>query len=166
MKKTESMSRLTGSTAGFTLIELMIVVAIIGILVAVAIPNFLKAMDKARYTRCVQALSGLKVAEEMYISDNNTYIALADVEKLGMYMIPGCTVAAGCGTDVTDRIKGTATKQGNCKDFNITTANGGFTYQITGTANDRTACKICMNAKGYNPEKYKDCAGGAACTFP
>ena len=102
MRKTELMKRRLGNAdAGFTLIELMIVVAIIGILVAVAIPNFMKAMDKAKYTRCVQALTGLKTAEEMYITDNNMYVYDAGVEELGMYMVVGCTSTAGCTDTVT-----------------------------------------------------------------
>ena len=154
------MKKLTGSESGFTLIELMIVVAIIGILVAVAIPNFMRAMDKAKYNRCLQALSGLKVAEEMYITDNNGGYT-DQHELLGMYMIPGCTDPAGCGTQVSDRVVGTAAKPTNCKGFAITLVGGNaFEYQIAGTAFDRTSCKICVNAKGFGPAHYNatDCA--------
>jgi prepilin-type N-terminal cleavage/methylation domain-containing protein len=157
------MKRLSGSDAGFTLIELMIVVAIIGILVAVAIPNFMRAMDKARYNSCLQSLTGLKVAEEMYITDNNQYvIANADLEKLGMYMIPGCTALDGCAppNDVASKLNN------NCKNGGYTVGGTAFDYQIHGTAKDRSnagaGCKICVTSRGFIPEKYipGDCALG------
>ncbi len=54
---------------GFNLIELMIVVAIIGILAAVAIPAYSDYTKKAKATELVQAASGLKAAIEICMSD-------------------------------------------------------------------------------------------------
>lgn len=51
---------------GFTLIELMIVVAIIGILAAVAVPSFIDATDEARTARIQADLSTIGAAVEIY----------------------------------------------------------------------------------------------------
>lgn len=57
---------------GFTLIELMIVIAIIAILAAVAIPNFMQARDRARRTGCVQNLGTWRKVMEMYANDDDS----------------------------------------------------------------------------------------------
>ncbi len=57
---------------GFTLIELMIVVAIIGILAAVAIPAYSNYTKKAKFTEVVQATQALKSAVEVCGADNGT----------------------------------------------------------------------------------------------
>lgn len=58
---------------GFTLIELMIVIAIIGILAAIAIPNFMSARDKAKRSGAKQTLGALRLAMDMYLTDYDSY---------------------------------------------------------------------------------------------
>ncbi len=57
----------------FTLIELLIVVAIIAILAAIAIPNFLEAQTRSKVSRVKNDLRTLKVGLESYRVDNNNY---------------------------------------------------------------------------------------------
>ncbi len=57
-------------TLAFTLIELLIVVAIIGILAAIAVPNFLNARTRAQLTRVEADLKSLSTALSLYRMDN------------------------------------------------------------------------------------------------
>ena len=67
---------------GFTLIELLVAVLIIGILAAVALPQYQKAVEKARAMQGVVAVKHIVDAQKIYYLDNNTY---ADsLEELGV----------------------------------------------------------------------------------
>ncbi len=57
----------------FTLIELLIVVAIIGILAAIAVPNFMNARVRAKIARVQADFKTLTTAQEMYRADHNRY---------------------------------------------------------------------------------------------
>ena len=57
----------------FTLIELLIVVAIIAILAAIAVPNFLEAQTRAKVTRCKSDMRTIATALEAYFVDWNRY---------------------------------------------------------------------------------------------
>jgi len=59
---------------GFSLTELMIVVAIIGILATIAIPNFLRYQAKAKQTEAKNNLVAIHTGEIAYFAENNGYI--------------------------------------------------------------------------------------------
>ena len=63
------------SNKGFTLIELMIVVAIIGILAAIAIPNFLRFQLKAKSSEGKVNIAAIRTAEESYLAEFGVYVA-------------------------------------------------------------------------------------------
>ena len=65
------------NTAGFTLIELMITVAIVGILTAIALPSYQSHVTKTQRTDAQGALSSMGVAMERYFAANNTYVGAA-----------------------------------------------------------------------------------------
>ena len=60
---------------GFTLIELMIVVAIIGILAAIAIPNFLRFQLKAKTSEGKTNIAAIRTAEQSYYSEFGVYVS-------------------------------------------------------------------------------------------
>ena len=62
------------SNKGFTLIELMIVVAIIGILAAIAIPNFLRFQLKAKSSEGKVNIAAIRTAQESYLAEFGSYL--------------------------------------------------------------------------------------------
>ena len=66
---------MTFSRKAFTLIELLIVVAIIAILAAIAVPNFLEAQTRAKVSRVKSDMRSVGVALEAYFVDSNAYPA-------------------------------------------------------------------------------------------
>jgi len=94
-------------TRGFTLIELLIVVVIIGILAAIAIPQFSSTKEKALDTTAKADLRNLMSAEEGYFSTNQFYMTVS-VAAGGTASIsgtndfgasPGVSLAATAATD-------------------------------------------------------------------
>lgn len=65
--------RVRKSQSGFSLVELMVVVAIIGILAAVAVPSVNKYMAKARQSEAKTNLSSLFTSEKAFYAEYNTY---------------------------------------------------------------------------------------------
>jgi type IV pilus assembly protein PilA len=85
---------------GFTLIELLVVVVIVGILAAVALPNFLGQSGKARTTEASAAIDAIKSGEEATINDVGTYVVI------------GTTAASVTNTTATDTLGGSVVTTG------------------------------------------------------
>jgi len=64
------MNRIKNKKKGFTLVEIMIVVLIIGILLAIAVPNFVKARERSRTKTCVGNLKQMDSAKEQWAMEN------------------------------------------------------------------------------------------------
>ena len=77
---------------GFTLIELMIVIAIIAILAAILVPNFMRARASGQLTACESNIKNEGTALEMYATDNvGRYpTAMADLTPDYLQKLPIC----------------------------------------------------------------------------
>ncbi|HYE78851.1 MAG TPA: type II secretion system protein, partial [bacterium] len=58
---------------GFTLIELLVVITIIGILAAIALPNYIKAKNKAKEVQVISGVHAIQTAVERYAVDHGSY---------------------------------------------------------------------------------------------
>ncbi|MBI3312211.1 MAG: prepilin-type N-terminal cleavage/methylation domain-containing protein [Candidatus Omnitrophica bacterium] len=74
--------------SAFTLLELLVIVVIVGILATVALPNFSRSAERAKVHDAQTVLSAIHSAERVYILDQNTYGALADLTTNGYLTEP------------------------------------------------------------------------------
>lgn len=65
------MNRIRRKNKGFTLVEIMIVVLIIGILLAIAVPNFIQARNTSRTRTCIANLRQIEAAKEQWAMETN-----------------------------------------------------------------------------------------------
>ncbi|MFQ5689643.1 MAG: type IV pilin protein [Gemmatimonadota bacterium] len=122
---------------GFTLIELLIVVVIIGILAAIAIPQFASTKEKAFDAAAKSDLRNMETAQEAYFSDNQAY---TDV-----------TVAAGGSAS----INGTNDFQASTGvALAVTAATDGFQATAKHSSSNQTWC-INTSASATQPGKLQ-----------
>lgn len=99
----------------FTLVELLIVIIIIGILATLALPQYQRMVNRARWAECTQLAAAIKTAENLYYAENNVWrtgtgINLASLSYLDLpasaqrrfnfsikinYMVYGYSTSAG-----------------------------------------------------------------------
>ena len=85
--------------AAFTLVEIMIVVAIIGLLAAIAIPNFVKARETAQKTACINNLKQIDGAKETWaLQANKTTGDAADSTEVNSLIKGGAPKCPGGGS--------------------------------------------------------------------
>ena len=101
LRKGTHMRTSHSSTAAFTLVEIMIVVAIIALLASMAVPNFLRARKRAQATRILEDLRVIDSAIDQYAIENNkaggTNVQWRDIQA---YLKRGSVLYNSGGADI------------------------------------------------------------------
>ena len=119
---------------GFTLIEVMITVAIIAILAAIAIPSYAEYIRRGRITEAVAALSGMRVKMEQYFQDNRTYVNACAAGTVAPPPANSANFAYTCPVLGATAYTITATGQGNLSGFAVLDRSGQQRAATTMTA--------------------------------
>ena len=95
------LQKLNKNRGGFTLVEIMIVVAIIALLAAIAVPNFLRARKRSQATRILEDLRMIDSAIDQYaIETNKTTGQTCNWTDIQAYLKKGSVIYNSGGTDL------------------------------------------------------------------
>ncbi len=148
------MKKMNKRNAGFSLVELMVVVAIIGVLATIAVPNYMKFQAKAKQSNAKSELTGIYTAEKTFFTEYTTYHSNLPYigyvpEGVSINTTNNCPQATPAGTAAPQRIYTTGFR-----------ASGTLTAAVGAMANNTPF--TCGNTNMNLVTRYDSNVGGTA----
>jgi prepilin-type N-terminal cleavage/methylation domain-containing protein len=123
---------------GFTMVEIMIVVAIIGLLAAIAVPNYVNARERSQTNTCINNLRQIDAAIQEYALEKNAApSSTVDGDDIAPYLPRGLN--AGGAADIEDRV------------YCPVDINKGFSSSYASGLTTVDTQPTCMIGAGFNP---------------
>jgi type IV pilus assembly protein PilE len=158
------------AATGFTLIELMIVIVIIAVLAAVAVPTYQGQIRKSRRAEAVTFMSQVQQAQERYRANRIAYAdhfivtggglsgvgvsgetnAATNYTTSGGYYVLELPSAGVSGYTVLATAQGDQVKDGLCKFMQMTLAGGNITYNSGATSGTSNGATSAANIRCWN----------------